>query len=107
MKRAPRPVVARRGRREAGCAPVSTLSPSRCSSAGSTVSEPIIAASTTIIVPSPIVVKSELPETNMPAIAISTVAPEISTACPEVRAAWSSASCGERPRCRSSRSRRR
>ena len=57
--------------------PKSTLSPSRWSSAGSTVSEPIIAASTTIIVPRPIVVNSELPDTNIPAIAISTVAPEI------------------------------
>ena len=42
---------------------------------------------TTIIVPTPIVANSELPETNMPAIAISTVAPEISTAWPDVRAA--------------------
>ena len=65
--------------------------------AGSTVSEPTIAASTTIIVPSPIVVKSELPETNMPAMAISTVVPEISTAWPDVRAAVISASCGEAP----------
>jgi hypothetical protein len=60
--------------------PRSTLSPRRWSTAGRTVSEPIIAASTTIIVPSPIVVKSELPDTNIPAIAMSTVAPEISTA---------------------------
>ena len=88
-----------------GIRPSSTLSPSRCSSAGRTVSDPIIAARTTIIVPSPIVVKSALPETNMPAIAISTVAPETRTAWPEVRAAWRSASCAERPRCRSSRAR--
>ncbi len=69
--------------------------------------EPTIAASTTIIVPSPIVANSELPDTNIPAIAISTVAPEISTACPDVRAARSSASWDERPVRRSSRSRRR
>ena len=75
--------------------------------AGSTVREPTIAASTTIIVPSPIVANSELPETNIPAIAISTVAPEIRTACPEVREAASRASCGDRPLPRSSRSRRR
>ena len=83
--------------RKSGIRPLSTLSPSRCRTAGRTVSEPIIAARTTIIVPSPIVVNSELPETNMPAMAIRTVAPEISTACPEVRAVCSSASCGERP----------
>jgi hypothetical protein len=49
-------------------------------------------------VPRPIVEKSELPVTNMPAMAISTVAPEISTAWPEVRAVNSNASCGVLPR---------
>jgi hypothetical protein len=84
--------------RNSGIRRKSTLSARRWSSAGSTVSEPIIAARTTIIVPRPIVLNSELPETNMPAIAINTVAPEISTACPDVRAATSNASWGERPR---------
>ena len=39
------------------------------------------------MVPRAIVVKSELPETNIPAMAISTVTPEINTAWPEVCAA--------------------
>jgi hypothetical protein len=43
-----------------------------------------------------------LPAKNMPAIAIITVKPEISTAWPEVAAANSSASSGDRPASRSS-----
>ena len=86
MKRAQRP-SSREPRPKNGTRPQSTLSPSRERTAGSTVREPTIAASTTIIVPSPIVANSEFPETNIPAIAISTVAPEIRTACPEVLAA--------------------
>ena len=41
--------------------------------------------------------KIRLPAMNIPAIAISTVAPEISTAWPEVEAARSSAARGVRP----------
>ena len=86
MKCAQRP-SSREPRPKNGTRPQSTLSPNRDSTAGSTVRDPTIAARTTIIVPSPIVANSEFPETNIPAIAISTVAPEIRTACPEVRAA--------------------
>ena len=41
--------------------------------------------------------KIALPEKNIPAMAAITVKPEISTARPEVAAATSSASSGERP----------
>ena len=44
---------------------------------------------------------------RIPAIAISTVRPETSAACPDVAAVTRSASRGGRPRRRSSRSRRR
>ena len=47
-----------------------------------------------------------LPVRNMPAIAMITVMPEISTARPDVAAAMSSASSLLRPAARSSRSRR-
>ena len=68
-------------------APFSTLSPSLPSSAGSTVSEPTIAVNTTSIAPKPSEVKTFEPVSNMPAIAISTVNPDTSTALPEVAAA--------------------
>ncbi len=77
------------------------------SSAGSTVSEPSTATATTSIVPTANDWNTSLPAKNMPAIAIITVMPEISTAWPEVAAATSSASFGERPASRSSISRRR
>ena len=84
----------------------STLSPSQESMAGSTVNEPIIATATTIIVPIANDMNVLSPEKNMPAIAIITVIPEISTARPEVAAAASSAADSLRPARRSSRSRR-
>ena len=59
--------------------------------AGSTVSEPIIATATTSIVPTENDMNVLSPERNMPAIAIITVMPEMSTARPEVAAAASSA----------------
>jgi hypothetical protein len=57
------------------------------SSAGRTVSDPTSAQKTTSIAPIPIDVKIFVPANNIPAIAIRTVKPEISTACPEVAAA--------------------
>ena len=66
------------------------------------MSDPIIATATTRIVPMPNEEKIGLPEKNMPAMAAMTVKPEISTARPEVAAATSSASAGERPLSRSS-----
>ena len=64
--------------------PRSTRSPSFESAAGRTVSEPTTAQSTTSIVPNAIEVKILLLAMNIPAIAISTVTPEISTAWPDV-----------------------
>ena len=84
----------------------STRSPSHESIAGSTVSEPIIATATTIIVPIANDMNVLSPEKNMPAIAIMTVMPEMSTARPDVAAAASSAAVSLRPARRSSRSRR-
>jgi hypothetical protein len=74
------------------------------SSAGSTVSEPTIVVKTTSIAPIPIELNTLLPANSIPAIAISTVPPEISTARPDVAAARPSASCAP-PLRRSSRSR--
>ena len=88
-----------------GTLPHSTWSPSLWSSAGRTLSEPSSAHRTTRIVPAPIVVKIAFPANSIPVIAISTVAPEMSTACPEVAAVRSSDSCGGFPLRRSSRSR--
>ena len=87
--------------------PFSTRSPSFESTAGRTVSEPIIATATTIIVPIDIEMNVLSPENSIPAIAISTVMPEIRTERPEVAAAASSAARSPRPAARSSRSRRR
>ena len=56
---------------------------------GSTVSEPIMATATTIIVPIANDMNVLSPESSMPAIAMITVKPEISTARPDVAAAAS------------------
>ena len=85
--------------------PFSTLSPSRPSSAGSTVSEPTIATNTTIIVATENDMNVLSPDRNMPAIAAITVMPEIRTLRPDVAAAASSAARSLRPAERSSRSR--
>ena len=74
--------------------------------AGRKVSDPSIATATTSIVPMPKPTKIGLPANSSPAIAVSTVRPEISTARPEVAAATSTASSTERPRSRSSITRR-
>ena len=87
--------------------PFSTRSPSDASRAGSTVTEPIIATATTMIAPMPSAVKMLVPAKNMPAMAIITVIPAISTARPEVAAAVCSALQLAAPCARSSRSRRR
>ncbi len=60
-----------------GTRPFSTLSPSLESTAGSTVTEPSTATATTSMVPTAIEVKTALPAISMPAMAISTVTPEI------------------------------
>ena len=93
-------------RQTSGTRTLSTRSPSHDSMAGSTVSEPIIATATTIIVPIANDMNVLSPEKNIPAIAIMTVMPEIRTARPEVAAAASSAADSLLPARRSSRSRR-
>ena len=87
--------------------PLSTLSPHIDSSAGSTVSDPSIATATTMIVPVANEMNVAAPPRYMPAMAIMTVMPEISTARPEVAAAASIAASLLRPAARSSRARRR
>ena len=87
--------------------PRSTRSPSFDRIAGSTVSEPTSEIATTSIVAMPKPWKMRVPIRSIPAIAVMTVRPETSTARPDVAAAISSAAAGERPRARSSRSRRR
>ena len=107
--RAPEAVLSpamRRMRWRNGIRPFSTRSPSLESTAGSTVSEPSIATATTSIVPTEKDMNVLSPERNMPAIAISTVMPETSTARPEVAAAAARAAASLRPAARSSRSRR-
>jgi hypothetical protein len=84
---------------------LSTLSPSFDSSAGSTVSDPSTATATTTIVPSANELNVGSPVRNIPAIAIITVSPEMSTARPDVAAAASTAASEDRPAARSSRSR--
>ena len=66
-----------------------------------------MATATTSMVPMPNEEKTALPDRNMPAIAVMTVMPEMSTARPDVAAAISSAASAERPLSRSSISRRR
>ena len=96
QKRLPSP-LSRRSRCTNGIRPFSTLSPSRESRAGRTVSEPIMATATTIIVPIANDMNVLSPERSMPAIAMITVIPEISTARPEVAAAASIAARSLRP----------
>ena len=88
-----------------GMRPFSIRSPSRESSAGRTVSEPSIAAATTSIVAIPNERYVLSPEKSIPAIAIITVTPEMSTERPDVAAAASSAALWPLPAARSSRSR--
>ena len=76
-------------------------------SAGSAVRAPSTATATTTMVPRPNDANVGLPARNSPAMAVITVMPEMSTARPEVAAAISIASSGERPLSRSSISRRR
>ena len=90
-----------------GILPRSTLSPSFERTAGSTVSEAIIATPTTVIVPTANEMKVGSPLSSIPAIAAITVTPETSTARPEVAAAAASEASAERPALLSSRSRRR
>ena len=90
-----------------GTRPLFTLSPSFERIAGSTVSEPITAIATTRIVPVAKDMKVAAPPKYIPAIAAITVIPDTSTARPEVAEAASRAASSERPRARSSRSRRR
>ncbi len=97
----------RRFRPISGTRPFSTRSPSQLSIAGSTVSDAKTAIATTKIVPSANEMNALSPLMNMPAIATITVAPEMSTARPEVAAAASRAAPSLRPAARSSRSRRR
>jgi hypothetical protein len=95
-----------RSRRETnGMRPRSTPSPSRESSAGRTVSEATIATATTDIVPTENDMKVASPLKSIPAIAISTVAPEMRIVRPDVAAAIAIASFAVRPAARSSRRR--
>jgi hypothetical protein len=80
--------------------------PSQDRTAGSTVSEPTTATATTIIVPMANDTNVLSPEKNIPARAIITVIPEMSTARPDVAAAASRAGDSLRPARRSSRWRR-
>jgi hypothetical protein len=88
-----------------GTCPRSTPSPSFESRAGSTVTEPTTATATTRIVAIAIPMNVLSPVKNMPAMAMITVTPEISTDRPDVAAAASSDACSLRPAARSSRSR--
>ncbi len=97
----------RRMRCRNGTRPLSTLLPSAASTAGTTVTEPIMATATTMIAPMPSCVNVLSPARNIPAMAAMTVNPEISTARPDVAAAVSTASCLLAPLRTSSRSRRR
>ena len=102
------PVTGRgRPRPRNGIRPRSARGPSQDSSAGSTVSEPATAMPTTAMVPIAIPVNSSMPVRNSPAIAIMTVRPDTRIERPDVPAAMRSASGKDRPRARSSRSRRR
>ena len=98
-KRKPRPMKCAPGMR------ARTPADLGASSAGSTVSEPMIAVATTRIVARAMPENTPLPARNMPLIAAMTVRPETSTARPEVAAAISIASTRPAPRARSCRSR--
>jgi hypothetical protein len=91
----------RRRRPTSGMRSRSTLSPSLESKAGRTVSEPSTATATTRIVARPSEAMVASPVRNMPAIATTTVNPEMSTERPEVAAATSSAARALRPAARS------
>ena len=99
--------IRRFSRSTPGMRPLSTLSPSLERTAGSTVSDPMTEIATTRIVPVANELNVAAPARYMPAIAIITVKPEISTARPDVAAAACSAASSPRPAARSSRSRRR
>ena len=101
------PPAGRRAPLRNGIRPSSTLSPSSDISAGSTVTDPATAMSTTEMVATAKPANSCMPDRNIPAMATITVSPEISTDRPEVAAAMRSEACGSRPAARSSRSRRR
>jgi hypothetical protein len=88
-----------------GIRPRSIFGPSSSSKPGSTVTDPATAQAITVIVPLARPLKMSVPMMYMPAIAMATVVPEISTVRPEVRAVRSSASCDGNPRRRSSRDR--
>jgi hypothetical protein len=90
-----------------GMRPASAFGPSHDSSAGRTVSEPMTAIPITAIVATAMAWNSAAPPRNSPAIAAITVRPETKIVRPDVRAAIRSASSFDRPRARSSRSRRR
>ena len=90
-----------------GTRPLFTRSPSFERIAGRTVSDPIMATATTRMVPVANELNVAAPPKYIPAIAIITVMPEMSTARPEVAEAAASAASSDRPAARSSRSRRR
>ena len=96
----------RRSFQRNGTRAFSMRSPSQESIAGSTVSEPIMATATTVMVAIAKDMNVLSPEKNIPAIAIMTVMPEMRTARPEVAAAASRAADSLLPARRSSRSRR-
>ena len=58
--------------------------PASASTAGTTVTEPIIATATTMIAPTPSAVKVRPPAKNMPAMATMTVKPDTRMARPDV-----------------------
>ncbi len=95
----------RLSRHSSGMRGRSTQRPSLASSAGSTVSEPITATTTTRIEPTARALKTGSRVMNNPDIETTTANPETTTARPEVAAAISIASTVDRPRIRSSRSR--
>ena len=89
-----------------GIRPFSIRSPSHASTAGSTARVANIATRTTLTVATANESNVASPVMNIPAIAITTVSPEIITARPDVAAAISIASRFLRPAARSSRARR-
>ena len=100
------PVFRMESRHSNGIRGLSTHRPSFASNAGSTVIEPIIAASTTRMVPTAMEENTMSLTTNMPAIATVTAMPDTTIAWPDVAAAISTASTWLAPFARSSRSRR-
>ncbi len=89
-----------------GTRPFSILSPNLDITAGSTVTEPRTATATTSIVSMASEVNTAFPARNIPAIAIMTVSPDMSTARPDVAAARANAVAVSRPAWRSSSFRR-